>query len=153
MKNEHINALRKFHNEENDRKYALAKEKFRAQLKWTSFDDSELKVTTSINVQDEPKTKKSKVVILGEASPEWKSREDLSAGLEGILEQAGLEKNPDEKLFEELKESRKFLKKPRFELFKVNLHRVDPAVYFGKPIVVPIGDAQLEPNYMTGGGY
>jgi hypothetical protein len=57
--------------------------------------------------------------------------------------------------FKQLKPSRKYTKKPRFLPFHVDPHKVTPALYSkteNLPTVIPIGDAQLDPDYRIGIG-
>lgn len=60
--------------------------------------------------------------------------------------------------FRQVKESKKYTQKPRFNPFLVSPHKVEQ-VYPGSteqgsllPMVVPIGDAQIEPDYRMGHG-
>lgn len=57
--------------------------------------------------------------------------------------------------FKQLPPSKKYESKPRFTAFVSDPHWVTPASYSGNeflPIVIPVGDAQIEPEYRLGVG-
>ncbi len=128
---------------ENALKHALALENLRSEFGWPEFAEPNF-IMMDVNIG------KNKISIYLETPPELNS-DKYEDWIKAVLHL----KSGQDVSFEQLSPSKKYTKKPRFNPFIVNPQVVNPIIFPGNstiPTVLPIGDAQIDPDYRLGIG-